>query len=292
MRKKYFIFFISTIVLLLIISISITIFSKSNSNILEEKLGQEIDYLDTEILSMINSLNNITFSNSALLKQNSIKSKESSTKNNNVNNNENSNSNSNNSDNNNEINSDYTKYDIENQNILIQNNNEIDWNYLKNSVETLYSSWPTIMIDLNNGNVKNEDILEFSSYLDSLVVNVQNEDKRLVLNDLASMYGLIPIYVKEFSDDTNKINICYTKSYIVNSYTILEDDNWQEMQNQIKNANEYFSVIMNSAKEQKRQSNINKAYVSLNEMYNAINLKNKKLFYLKYINLMESLITI
>ena len=283
MKKKYFILFAFVIIIILVFSISITVFSRSDSNILEEKLNQEINYLDTEILSMINSLNNITFSNSALLKQNSIKTNKSSNQDNNENN---SNSNSN------EVNSDYTKYDIENQNILIQNSDEIDWNYLKDSIETLYSSWPTIMIDLNNGNVKNDDILEFSRYLDSLVINVQIENKRATLNDLASMYGLIPIYVEQFSNDTNKINVNYTKSYIVNSCTLLEDDNWQEMQNQIKNANEYFSVVINSVKDQKRQSNINKAYISLNEMHNVINLKNKKLFYLKYINLMESLITI
>ena len=268
-KNKYFIFFISSIVFILIISISITIFSKSNSNIIEEKLNQEINYLDSEILKMINVLNNIDFSNSVLLKQTTVENKDE--------------------DKNSENTQNSLKYNIENRNILLQDTDMIDWDYMKDSVETMYSSWPTIMIDLHNCNVKNENVLEFSNYLDLLVINIQNEDKKSTLNNLTKMYGLLPIFLKQFSNDNDKINISYTKSYIIYSYEAAEYENWEELENQIKKANEYFLTITNSIKNKKQQSNINKAYVSINEMNNIISLKNKKLFYLKYINLMETL---
>ncbi len=183
---------------------------------------------------------------------------------------------------------DYTKYSIQTPNILINTNSEIDWNYMKNVVEIIYTSWPTIMLDLHSINIKNEDILTFSGTLDTLIVAIQNEDKKATLSNLAVLYSFIPIYKEQYSDDNDKINIMYTKSAIVNSYALLEEERWDEMQAQIAKANEYFGLIINSINEDKNQSFVSKTYILVNEMNNAIKMKDKKLFYLKYKNLMES----
>lgn len=92
---------------------------------------------------------------------------------------------------------DYTKYSIQTPNILINTNSEIDWNYMKNVVEIIYTSWPTIMLDLHSINIKNEDILTFSGTLDTLIVAIQNEDKKATLSNLAVLYSFIPIYKEQ-----------------------------------------------------------------------------------------------
>lgn len=300
MKKRYFIFFLATIIFLIIISICVIVFSSSSDDKLKNKLEEEISFIETKLLGMINSLNNISFSNSILLEQNSIKG-QSNSKNDSSSQGSESKSSSQGgessgqeeaSSSDSSKSTDYTKYNVENQNILLSNNEEIDWNYIKNTVEVLYSSWPTIMIDLHSTNIKNEDILTFSNNLDGLIINIENEDKKATLNTLAILYSYLPSYIQQFSDDTDKINIQYSKSSIVNAYVLLEEDKWEDMKVETTKAKEYFNLIINSVREDRNQNSISKTYVLINEMDNSIRLKDKKLFYLKYINLMESAMNI
>ena len=305
MKKRYFILFLCTIIIIAIVFTTVIVFSNTNTNSENDKVQEEISYIETKILGMINSLNNIPFSNSILLEQNSIKGQSKS-----QNNQESSSGQSQTSgeggsssdssssggalsgSSQNSQSEEYTKYSVSIENILIGIDEEIDWNYLKDTVEILYTSWPTIMIDLHNINIKNEDILLFSNELDTLIVNIENEDKRATANSLAILYSYLPIYFSQFSEDSNKINTYYTKSYIINSYVLLEDDKWDDMQNEITKAQEYFGLIINSINQNISQNNISKSYILLNEMNNAIKLKDEKLYYLKYKNVMESLMNI
>lgn len=301
MKKRYFIFFICFIIFLTVIFTSIAIFSNTDKDNSKEKIEEEINYMETKILGMLNSLNNIPFSSSVLLEKNTIKG-QSKSQNNEENSEQSQSSVGNNSSNNSSSSSggsggssnteEHTQYSVQSENILIGLDKEIDWDYIKNTVESLYTTWPTIMIDLHSINIKNDDILSFSNNLDTLIVNIENEDKRATANSLAILYSYMPVYVSQFSENSDKINNSYTKSYIVNSYVLLEDDKWNDMQSEITKAQEYFGLIINSVNEERSQNNISKSYVLLNEMNNAINIKDKKLYYLKYKNLMESLMNI
>ena len=233
MNKKYFIFFISSIIFLAVIITSIVIFAGNGNDNTKNKIDEELNFLDTKLLGMINSLNNIPFSNSVLLEQNSIKGQASSSGRQSSHGKEGSESSqssggeesssgseegleggssggSSGNSGGSSKNEDYTKYNVKTQNILTNDNIEIDWNYIKNTVQVIYTSWPSIMIDLHSTNVKNEDILSFSNTLDVLIVNVQNEDKKQVLNSLAILYSFIPIYKEQYSEDNDE-NICINK---------------------------------------------------------------------------------
>lgn len=296
MNKKYFIFFISFIIFLIAIFTTVAIFSNTNKDNTKDKVEEEIRYIEDKLLGMANSLNNIPFSNSVILQQNTIKGQSGSSDDNgsdsgDSNSSEESGSSSTSSSGGSSGSSrseEYTKYNVETQNVLINTNSPIDWNYLKSTVQELYTSWPNIMIDLHSLNIKNEDILNFSNNLDTLIINIQNEDKKATLNSLSILYSFIPVYKEQYLDDTDKINIAYTKTYIINSYALLEEEKWEDIQIQISKAQEYFGIIINSVNENRNQSSISKTYILLNEMNNVIKLKDKKLFYLKYINLMEN----
>ncbi len=303
MKNKYFILFVCFIIFLIVVCVSIGIFSNTNNDNTKDKVQEELNYMEVKLLGMLNSLNNIPFSNSILLEQNTIKGQENSedsssssfnsSKSSEKQTEESSSSSSEGSSDSSESKStNYTKYNVESQNILTLKENDIDWDYLKNTVEVLHSSWPTIMIDLHSINIKNDDIFNFSNNLDTLIVNIENEDKRSTINNLAILYSLIPTYLEQFLKDTDKINISYTKSCIINSYALLEDEKWDDMQNQITKAGEYFGIIINSLSQDRSQSTISKTYVLLNEIKNTINLKDKKLYYMKYKNLMESAMNI
>ena len=301
MKKKYFILFIISVIIISILGISIVVFSQTKKDDLHDKINSEIDYIEGKLIGLLNSLNNITFSNNVSIEQSTIKGNSSSDTQNQgsseessggqdkqENKNQNKNSAQEGSSQQGEKGSDYTRYNVENRDILINNDDTIDWNYLKTTTEVMYSTWPTIIIDLNTANVKNEDILGFSQKLDDLVVAVQKEDKKQTILILTNLYELLAKFTKETTENQKQINISYTKSHIINAYANLEDENWDEIRNQITLANEYFNKIINSVDEDSSHINISKTYIAINEMNNVINLKDRKLFYLKYINLMES----
>ena len=53
MKKKYFILFIINFIIVFIISMSVVIFSRSNNNTINNKIDEEIKYLDNKFVGMI-----------------------------------------------------------------------------------------------------------------------------------------------------------------------------------------------------------------------------------------------
>ena len=306
-NKKYLILLICVVIILAIVFGAVMVFSNSGNDTTKDKIKEEIYYIETKLLGMINALNNIPFSNSVLLEQNTIKGQEKSNTNSSSGASQGSEEKSQTGEGSSSTGSsggesstssesggdtDYTKYNVQNKNILNIKENEIDWNYIKNTVELLHTSWTTIMIDLHSLNIKNDDILSFSNNLDALILNIEREDKRATLNSLASLYAIIPIYINQYSNDNYEENLEYTKAHIINSYVLLEDDKWEDMQKEVTKAQEYFNLVINSVNTKSSQIFTNKTYILLNEMKNAINLKDKKLYYMKYKNLMENIMNV
>lgn len=184
-----------------------------------------------------------------------------------------------------------TKFELKNNSVLMGQSQEVDWDSIKSNTEMLYSTWPTVVLDLHELNVNNEDILNFSNVLDQVTISVKQEDKTATLNNLASLYAFLPNYRSQISKDNQSINMDYVKGCVLNSYALLEQEKWDEMQAQLTNAMNYFSNIMNRVEERgQNQSQISRIYVLLNELNSSINKKEKELYYIKYRNVMEELV--
>lgn len=272
---------------------------------LKNKVESEIKQLEDKIIAMMNNVNKISFSNFILVEEKVQSSDESSqttsSEEGSQSNSEGASSSQNassskegsgNSEREETSNSkENSKFELKNSGILTNSNQEVDWDSIKSNTEIIYSTWPTTIVDLHGLNVKNEDILNFSSVLDQVTMSVKQEDKIATLNNLASLYAFLPNYRSQISDDNKMINIDYTKACILNSYALVEQEKWEEMKIQIANAINYFSNIMNSIEGNgQSQSRISKIYVLLNELNSSIDLKDKDLYYIKYRNVMEELI--
>lgn len=292
MKKR--IFFINIIILIIIFIFFIFTLSgfKSNGEILDDKANEEIKYMENKIVSMMNKMNNITFSNYVLEKtskssnenvqENTEKSGSSDS------NSSDSSQSSNNSENTLQSN---IKYELKNNSILTKNNTQIDWEYLKSDIEAINLEWSNVIIDLHQLNIKNEDILSFSNILDQTIINIKEENKVNSLINLANLYAYLPNYLEQFSDNQEQISIAYIKSNILNSYALVEQDRWDEVKTEITTAIENVTTMMNSVNTSTNiQNKISKIYVMLNELNNTINLKDKDLYYIKYKNLMEELV--
>lgn len=308
MNKKIFLIIFSIAIVIIFVVYIVTStnnYIKSNSKKIDEKTEEEIKQLEEKLVGMINSLNNISFTNT-VLKQTSEKSSSTNSNNNSSNNSlDNSSKDSNNEQNsqssgssNNDSDSisskteEQVKYEIQKNDILLIDLSNIDWEYIKANTESIYNLWANLIIDLHELNVNNQDILNFSNTLDQVTLSVKQENKYASITNLVSLYSYLPIYVNQFLDDENDKNIFLTKNCVLNTYALIEQQNWDEMKKQTASAIENFSNIMNNIENNERQNKnkITKIYVLLNELYSSIDLKDKELYYIKYRNVMEELI--
>ncbi len=308
MNKKIFLIIFSIAILIIFVAYIVTStnnYIKSNSKKIDEKTEEEIKQLEEKLVGMINSLNNISFTNT-VLKQTSEKSSSTNSDNNSSNNSSDSSSNDSNSgqnsqssgssdNNSNSISSkteEQVKYEIQKNDILLIDLSDIDWKYIKANTESIYNLWANLIVDLHELNVNNQDILNFSNTLDQVTLSVKQENKYASVTNLVSLYSYLPTYVNQFSNNENEKNLFLTKNCVLNTYALIEQQNWDEMKKQTASAIEYFSNIMNNIENNERQNKnkITKIYVLLNELYSSIDLKDKELYYIKYRNVMEELI--
>ena len=309
MKKEKIIKYVAVLIVVIIIAISIFIIIKFKNNNkkddnLNEKTQEELKYISTKIIELMNGLNNITFSNYILIEEENTDNKENNSNENNENEENNSNENNENEGNKSDTFSDKSnntqsssesniKYELKGSNILSNNTGTINWDNEKGAIESINVKWTSLIVDLHQLNVNNDDILNFSNILNQTIVNIKQENKVNTMLDLANLYGYIPNYLKQFSNDEEKISIEYIKSNILNSYALVEQERWDEVKEQVFNSVENITNIMNSINtEQFSQYQINRIYVMLNELYSSIDLKDKQLYYIKYRNVMEELMNI
>ena len=296
MKKEKIIKYVAVLIVVIIITISIFIIIKFKNNNkkddnLNEKTQEELKYISTKIIELMNGLNNITFSNYILIEEENTDNKENNSNENNENEGNKSDTFSDKSNNTQSSSESNIKYELKGSNILSNNTGTINWDNEKGAIESINVKWTSLIVDLHQLNVNNDDILNFSNILNQTIVNIKQENKVNTMLDLANLYGYIPNYLKQFSNDEEKISIEYIKSNILNSYALVEQERWDEVKEQVFNSVENITNIMNSINtEQFSQYQINRIYVMLNELYSSIDLKDKQLYYIKYRNVMEELI--
>lgn len=264
-----------------------------DSDKLDKKVNQEMQYVDTQLLTMLNLLNNITVKNYSVVSEKSSQSsttssqsQEGGTSEQNEKSGSDSSSDSQSSSGNASQTS--TISGMQRESVLISSKGT-DWTILKSNVEIFYSSWSPIVLDLYKLNINKDDILNFNTTLDNAVIFMKNEDKANTALALATLYSYIPKYIESYSNDSLSVNLAKIKSCIVNAYAAIETDNWEEVRKQLSNAENNFTVILNQVSDDQKTYNINKSYVLFKELQNSLTTQDKDLFYIKYKNVMEEL---
>ena len=184
---------------------------------------------------------------------------------------------------------DNKKFELEISGVLT-NKEDINWEYIKGEIENLYSSISTITLDLLQINVTQEEILAFNSQLDNLAVAVKDENKENTLSQMSTLYDtLATITQKIQGEETYKI-LVEIKQNIFKAYSKLDTGNWNEIANDINNAiTSYSKLLSNTNIESQNQYAINKGYILINELQNAVNLQDVSVFLIKYKYLLEEL---
>lgn len=279
--------------------------SKDNNNENQkEKAFSEIEFLEAKLLNLFNGMNNIEARNYDIsvseISQQTKDYNESSTNSSSKQGTqegsgagEEENSGSENSSSSNSSSDTKTqksqKFNLETKGVLT-NSNEIDWNNVKSEIEILYSSIPTITLDLYQSNINQEDILNFSKEFDNLTMAVKEEKKEDTLSELSKLYEYIPKFMQNSEkDEINKI-VIETKSNILKAYSKLDSKNWEEISKDVKQAVEVYSKLLtNTNIETSKQYSVSKIYVMINELQNAVQIQDESIFLIKYKNIVEEL---
>ena len=317
MKKKILYFILFFIIVFITIMGCITN-TNSDSKNTESKEKAEIGYIESKLSTLLNSMNNITFENynisvKQINEQTESNSKTSGSESshqqsgqqsggqgNDSSNGQgqgnggsqssqgNSSSESNQGNNSNEGEASESKqYKLERTGILT-GEDKVDWDNIKNETELMYSIIPTVTLDLYQKNVSQDDILSFNKEVDKLTEVVKKEDKENTLKVLANLYSYLPKYSRVISDEKESL-LLETKSNIFYAYSLLEVEDWNRIKEYVQKAIECYARILNNIDDSTNNNSINKGYVLLNELNNAVTIKNKDIFLIKYKNLLEEL---
>ena len=249
---------------------------KTEEELLAEKIEEEIEFLDSYLISSLNQMNHISLQNYQIKSQeitDSAKQKKTSSE---------SSGGGEGQSSENETNKNNTTihYSAQPGDVLVNDQNT-NWESTKIEIERLYSSWSSIMMDLYQTNIDKNEISNFNQDLDQLIAYAKSEDKNNTLTYLAKLYQYLPKYVEGTIQNTIKTDLVKTKAEV-------EQDNWDGIKNDLTKAEEKFMPIVNNITNENHY-NVNKAYVLLKEFQSSVSKMDKDLLYIKYKNLIQEL---
>lgn len=284
-------------ILITIVVIAITIFIYKNISkaaddelSIQNKVLSEVQYFESKIIYMFNSLNNIEFENYKISAQDiTEKAKKSAENSSSAGSGEGDATGDSSKNNNDSPDEKIKKYSLEAKGVL-NNKEQINWDYIKKEAEILQSSIATMILDLYEIGISGDEVLSFNKEYDKLLVQIKNENKEKTLFELSLLYQYIPKFLTRCNiDEQYKIGI-NAKLNVLNAYSILDSEDWKKISNYIKIAIEDFSRLLTDINlKSKNQYTTNKCYILLNGLQNSIETKDKEIFLIKYRNLLEEL---
>lgn len=294
------------IVLIIIIAgLSVIVYSTVSKGNYEkdgkEKALSEIEYLEGKVEMLLNKLNNIKTRNYDVSVSEVSKQKEEQK--NKSQSNEGKEESGSSSDSNSSSNSNSEqeasgtsqqsetekKYDMVKSGVLLDSGS-INWDDVKSEVEILFSSLPTITLDLYQIDVSQDDILGFNKEFDKLVIVVRDENKEETLRELAILFEYVVRFKQKATDDDVTKKIVEIKSHVYNSYSKLDAKRWDEIKNETKEAVRiYNELLSNSEVETTKQYSISKGFVMINELQSAADAENVTTYLIKYKNFIEEM---
>lgn len=182
------------------------------------------------------------------------------------------------------------KFELKENGVLTQDA-DINWRYIKNEVEKIYTSLYSTTLDLYQTSSNQEDIVNFNKEFDNLTKAVKDENKEDALMELSLLYNYLPKFIDKCTDEDKEKIVIKTKNDIFKAYSVLDKEEWSAISQNINDARQNFTKLVTNinTKQKGNQYNINKAYIMINELQNAVVLKDKEVFLIKYKNLVEEL---
>lgn len=168
--------------------------------------------------------------------------------------------------------------------------NTINWEDIAKDCDKINGSIDTIVLDLSETKLSNDEIVTFSNEINNLNIAISNKDESAFIQSCNYLYSLIPGYFEKISDDKNKIDLMKLKSIVISSFVQSNSSDWEGAKTTIGLAETKYKEMMDNIDYMQEYSyNLNKVYILIQELKNAINLEEKDLTRIKYINFIEKI---
>ncbi len=134
-------------------------------------------------------------------------------------------------------------------------------------------------------NIEGSSILAFSDGLNKSTQAIKSKDKAKAMEELVKLYELLPKYVQTYEPEAQKTKMLEIEVQVVASYVSVTNEKWQDAANTLTETEKQFANILNTVNENyENQTTMNQCYIIVNELRNAVNLKDKDIFYIQYHN--------
>lgn len=284
--------------------------NQNNKENMENKVLSEITYIEGKIVNLFNKMNQVEYENYKISVENieesssnessenssNGSSEKSQTSENNSSENDSGSQSSSDSENKSSQNSQSTQEKQNNQKYTLQKigilteEQKIEWDNVKIEIESLYTSLPTITLDLYRTDIDQNDILNFNAEIDNLTIAIKEESKEKTLDELVKVYDYIVKFIKQSTNEQMKIVIIETKQNVLKAYSKLDSENWNSITQDVQTAIDVFSKLLTDVKTSEgNQYMSNKTYIMLNELKNAVEKQDVEVFLIKYEKLLEEL---
>lgn len=256
MKKFKWIAYIIILAILVVLSLTIyTNATKNGENEQREKSLSEIKYLDAELVRLFNRMNNIETRNYQIFteKREESNSDKSEAKDSSNQSDSSSEQESNSTSSNTATSTEKTEENLQALDVgknttmqekgILTTTQDIDWQTVKHEVELMYTSIPTITLDLYQLNLPQDDILNFNKEFDNLTVSAKSEDKVKVLDNLTKIYDYIPKFVENVTGDTIYKTALKVKNSVFKAYAKLDSKDWNSINGSVQEAINTYSRI-------------------------------------------------
>lgn len=296
-----------------------------DKNVLKEKINTEISYIDSELVSILNALNNINYSKYKVMSQEvesttgnsntggsgqqqqeqgegqqkgqeEHSSKQSSEDRNTQESGESSDKSEEGDDSSNSQREGESSSGSSNKIYSMQANNmlgkqlDIDWDELKNKIENLYTTWTVVSLDLESMGVSSEELNNFSKNMDRIALAIKSENKEETISSVVDLYGFLPAFIGVYDNGSKEKTVIEAKLKLLTCYKYADLENWEELDRSVDELKMSFSNIVNKKDEfSGREVNIRSGEVILNEISNSVEVKDKDIFFIKYKNFIQEL---
>lgn len=164
----------------------------------------------------------------------------------------------------------------------------IKWEDVNKEVQNLNSALDTIMLDLSEFDISNDELIKLRNEINNLSISVTSKDDYNLLQKSSYIYSLLPTYTEKYSQDKNKIDNMKLKSLVLSCMVQANFLEWDSAKNTAGLAETKYKEMMDNVDYMKEYSyNLNKVYILIGEFKNAIGLEELELAKQKYINFIE-----
>ena len=165
---------------------------------------------------------------------------------------------------------------------------EINWDLIEENVIDLNGVLDTIILDMAEVEISNEDIIVFKDGVNRLSIATSNRNINAVLEEYNILYSILPKYAQNAFKNKNDVKRLELKSQIVSSFVYANLFDWESASTGINLADAKYKEMMDDVDYMKEYSyNLNKIFILLSEIKNAISLQELELVKIKYVNFIE-----